>query len=124
MVHIKFWDVFCPVLARTFEPIILRVDEEEIFHGSIEQSETLSINVRVPIQTIKVELGTSDIDGLGEPIGPFRNFVYLEPVNPFHTEEHDSLKLTLFDESISRALFRSKIPGHEGKFELSFSVPG
>ncbi|WP_030198833.1 hypothetical protein [Streptomyces sp. NRRL S-87] len=127
MTHIKFWSVHCPGMAAVFEPIVLRVEEEVIFNGNIGPGETLEVDVRMPIVTMKVELGTSDIDGLGNPTGPFRNFLYEEIVDPFHIEFHDALKLAvLHNESTipQTAVFRSKIPGHEGKFELSFSLPG
>ncbi|WP_327736705.1 hypothetical protein OG749_25990 [Streptomyces nojiriensis] len=126
MLHIKFWDVFCPALGGVFETIVLRVDEEEIFHGPIEQGQTLTVDKRIPFETMAVELGTSETDGLGNPTGPFRRFVYLEEVGASHVEEHDSLELDLFHDSPhpQRAHFRSKIPDHGGKFELGFSLPG
>jgi hypothetical protein len=65
MTHINFSSVYCPGMAAVFEPIVLRVDEEEIFHGNIEEGGTLVVDVRIPIVSIKVEMGIREIDGLG-----------------------------------------------------------
>ncbi|MER6784261.1 hypothetical protein ABT330_06385 [Streptomyces sp. NPDC000658] len=126
MTHINFSSVHCLVMAAAFEPIVLRVDEEEIFHGNSEEGGTLVVDVRIPIVSMKVEMGVREIDGLGNPTGPFSNFLYEEIVDPFHTVYHDSLKLTLYDDSPhpQTAVFRGKDPGHEGKFELSYRLPG
>lgn len=46
--------------------------------------------------------------------------------DPFRTAYHDSLKLTQYDDSPhpQTAVFRGKDAGHEGKFELSYRLPG
>ncbi|MFJ5550545.1 hypothetical protein [Streptomyces sp. NPDC093225] len=127
MTHIRFWSVYCPIMAAAFEPVLLRVDGGEVFQSNMEQGDTVEIDVRLPIVTMNVELGTSDLDGQGNPTGPFHPFLYEKFVDTHHIEYHDSLKLViLHDESTvpQTAVFRGRIAGHEGKYELSFSLPG
>lgn len=120
MTNIKFETVFAEVMASGDhqQSIILRVDDVEVFEGLIGQGETLDINVKLPITTLAVEMGTRTFDALGHPSG-FRNFAHVVQ-NPPPSEE-DVWKVTLFDDNLFGTLFRSHVPGHEGKFELKFS---
>ncbi|WP_020136179.1 hypothetical protein [Streptomyces sp. 351MFTsu5.1] len=122
MTNIKFEDVFAPVMASGDHQqlIILRVDGEELFEGYIAQGETLGVNVTVPITTLSVEMGTRNFDALGHP-GAFLGFRHVVQ-NPPPAEE-DAWKVTVFDDHLFGTLFRSHVPGHEGKFELRFALP-
>ncbi|UUU40640.1 hypothetical protein [Streptomyces sp. NBC_00162] len=122
MTKIKFQSVFAPVTASgdNDQLIILRVDNEEVFEGFIHQGGTIDVNVTMPITTLFVELGTRTFDALGHP-GEFLNFMHLAAHPP--PEEEPVWKVTVFDDGVSETTFRSRVPGHGGKFELSFALP-
>ncbi len=65
-------------------------------------------------------MGTREFDALGNP-GGFLNFGHVVQ-NPPPAEE-DVWKITIFDDYLFGTLFRSHVPGHEGKFELHFALP-
>lgn len=122
MTKIKFESVFAPAMeGHGQRSIILRVDGEEVWEGHIGQGEIVNINVTLPIQTLSVELGTRRFDEHGNPDG-FLNYKHLVEIP--HPSEEDVWKVTLFDDNMTRALFRSRIDGLGGKFELEVSFHG
>ncbi|WP_037889488.1 hypothetical protein [Streptomyces sp. NRRL S-87] len=122
MAKIKFESVFAPAMeGHGQRSIILRVDDEEVWEGHIGQGEFADINVTLPIQTLFVELGTRRFDEHGNPDG-FLNYKHLVEIP--HPAEEDVWKVTLFDDNMTRALFRSRIEGLGGKFELEVSFHG
>ncbi len=122
MTKIKFESVFAPAMeGHGQRSIILRVDGEAVWEGHIGQGEIVNINVTLPIQTLSVELGTRRFDEHGNPDG-FLNYKHLVEIP--HPSEEDVWKVTLFDDNMTRALFRSRIDGLGGKFELEVSFHG
>ncbi|MER5809097.1 hypothetical protein ABT143_13025 [Streptomyces sp. NPDC002033] len=122
MTNVKFKSVFASAMASGdhAQLIILRVEGEDVWEGAIAQGETVDVDVKMPITTLHVEMGTRGVDALGHP-SDFLGFVHLVE-NPPPVEEA-VWTVTAFDSGDNQTVFRSKVPGHEGRFEVRYVIP-
>lgn len=113
---IRFGDLWARNIVPSSEYVALRMDNEELIAGWVEDGGYLQINMTKPLSAPPhmIQLGIKD----GHE--NFHPFIYMKDVGLGMIKEYPSWTVTPLD-YLGSEFFKSVIPGHEGKYELQCS---